>query len=232
MGSVRTDVLKTIWKTLKREGFRKLGTVNWIKETGECHLLINFQGSTFGGEAFLNVGCITKLLPLQYPDSGLGYSNFHIWERFDGEKIQNSLVWDKRNELTPADRELLLIQNLQNTVLPWLYSLSSLASIRDYFRQFTFYPHIVTNPKALGLQKPPKYRVSRPPSHQGQVTILATGSLPKFIPFTISELDDEWRHHRKIEQTFETEEEVSEWLRVRDDESLKCFIHKIGEQSF
>lgn len=217
-----------MWKTLKPEGFKKRGSVYWIKETEECHLLINFQGGRHGSEAFLNVGCITKLLPLRFPDSGLHYDNFHIWDRFDGKDIHNSLVWDQRNELPLAERELLLSESLRTVVLPWLYSLSSIASIRDYFREFTFHPHIICNPKALGLQKPPQYRVHRPMHLQGQVTVLAGGSLRKFMPFTISELDDTWRHHRRIEQTFENEEEVCEWLCTRDKESLRCFVERIG----
>lgn len=230
MNPVKADLLKIISKTLKPEGFKRLRSTNWVKETIDCHLIINVQGSRLGGEVYLNVGCIVKMLPLQFPDSGLGYDNFHFWERFDGEKIDNCLIWGDGHEMTSEERQTLTVKHLQKTILPWLYSFSSLESIRKYFQQYTFYPHGIRDPKALGLTKPPKYQVITPSPYKGSVTILAGGSLPKWIPYTIFERDEEtWRHYRYIDVTFETEESVKEWLRKHDQESLQCFIDKIDE---
>lgn len=226
LDSTKTDVVKIISKTLKAEGFKRHKSSNWIKETDDCYLLINKQGSRWGGEIYLNVGCIVKTLPLQFPDSGLGYDNFHFWERFDGEKLEKCLMWGRRDDMPLDAREPLIVKNIHNTILPWLYSFNSLESIRNYFHQFTFYPHAPRNPKALGLRRPPTYQVIAPLPRTTSVTVLAGGLLPKWRPYTIFELDEEtWRHHHLVDTTFQTEEEVVQWLASHDQESLQCFIN-------
>lgn len=132
--NIRKQIVKIIQDCLKPHGFRRK-TSTWYLERPEAILLLNLQGSAFGGRFYINLAVWLK---------ALGRTSFprhyqcHIQERLcslSGKKLEEALKFDESTVVISECNQNVIKEALTRKALPFLERCSTHAGVKGMIQR-------------------------------------------------------------------------------------------------
>lgn len=130
MSPALAAVKRSMQACLHEHEFQRKGTT-WYRDLPETILVVNLQGSRYGGESFINLAVWLK---------ALGTNNMpkenvcHIRKRLAGKRLEAALEL-KDSELSDVEREQAIRSALERTGIPFLLACSSHPGLRKMLSQ-------------------------------------------------------------------------------------------------